>query len=361
MAMTIQHVRLERIKRPLKRPFITSLQEVTERESIIVTVQDSEGRSGYGECVAFSTPWYTEETITSCQFVLEHVLIPLVEGKQLNEPRQVADWFGAVKGNRMAKAALESAIWDLAAKCAGKSLAEFVGGTKDTVAAGTVVAVAHTEAAAVDEAANAGYRRIKVKIRPSDEMNVFKQIISTYPEVLFFADANGAFEHEPFERLLEWDEAGFYLIEQPFSEESWELHRRASAQMQTKICLDESLRSFEDAKRMVREAAGTVAVLKMGRLGGWAETLRIVDYLKAHGVQMWVGGMIEFGVSKAHNLALASIAGVDLPGDLTASNHYWEADIIEPEISVRGGEVTVSNTLGIGYNVVLEEEDEQCS
>lgn len=352
MDVTIAEISLTLVKKPLKLPFKTSLQHVTEREAILVKVMSKEGLEGYGECVAFSTPWYTEETVMSCRFVMEQVLIPLLEDRTLSEPEEVQEIFIRVKGNRMAKAAIEMAVWDLFAKKQGLSLWKMMGGEERTIPAGVVVAADEDQIRhQVEVAAAKGYRRAKIKINPFTDAELMETIISQYPELLFFADANGAFTEATFERLLNFDRAGFALIEQPFGEQQWHLHARAKKEMKTPICLDESIGSFEDVERMIAEQAGDVIVLKMGRLGGWTETLKIVSLCREHSIGMWVGGMIEFGVSKAHNLALASLLGNALPGDFSDSGHFWHEDIIKPEIKVENGQIELAMEDGIGYAV----------
>lgn len=355
MGFVIAKIEVKRIAMPLQTPFKTSLQTVRERESLVVEVADVSGTKGYGECVAFSTPWYTEETVASCRFVIEMVLIPLLKGRTISHPEEVWELFKPVKGNRMAKAAVETAVWDLFAKRHGLPLWQLLGGSAQTIPAGVVVAAEEAEiAAGVAKAAAAGYRRVKIKVSPATDVALLKKVVAEYPQLLFFADANGAFDKAGFGELRKFDEAGFALIEQPFGETEWKLHARAKEEMKTPICLDESIKSVEDVQRMIDEQAGDIIVLKMGRLGGWSETLRAMELCRLHAIGMWVGGMIEFGVSKAHNLALASLPGITLPGDFSDSRHFWERDITEPEIRVENGNVELSQRAGIGYQVRLE-------
>lgn len=353
MAVTIRDIHLKTVRQPLKSPFKTVLQQVDEREVIVVSVMGDKGHIGYGECVAFETPWYTEETITSCRFVLQQILVPLLVNKTFENPEEVWNLFVAVKGNRMAKAAVEMAVWDLFAKQQGEPLWKFVGGSGQPISAGVVVAADPLEIAEqIALAAQAGYKRIKIKIYPDMEIALLKSVIAAYPELQFFADANGSFQADSLGRLMAFDEIGFTLIEQPFGERQWALHAQAKKELQTKICLDESIACLEDVQQMIDQRAGDIAVLKMGRLGGWTETLKVVRLCQANSIGMWVGGMIEFGVSKGHNLALASLPGIEYPGDFSASQHFWEKDIIEPEIKVENGEILLSNRAGLGYRVV---------
>lgn len=355
MGLIIEEIRFQRIQRKLKKPFVTSLETVREREAIIVTVESDSGLKGYGECVAFSTPWYTEETVESCAFVMEKVLRPLLLDRSLTGPEEADEIFGAVKGNHMAKAAIEMAVWDLFAKEEGVPLWQYIGGTQQQIPAGVVVAANSEDLVTdIDQVAATGYSRIKVKISPESDAELLKKTISRYPEVVFFADANGGFGEETLDRLRNFDEVGFALIEQPFGEQQWQLHARAKNKMETPICLDESISSIQDVERMIDMKAGDMIVLKMGRLGGWNRTLKVVEYCRRHSIEMWVGGMIEFGVSKAHNLALASLPDIVLPGDFSDSRHFWEEDIISPEIEVENGKIMLQEDAGIGYDVILD-------
>ena len=354
MGVTIREISFQRIQKKLKKPFVTSLQTVNDRESIIVTIASGNGLEGFGECVAFSTPWYTEETVESCAFVMERVLKPLLLDKTLSSPREVAAVFSAVKGNHMAKAAIEMAVWDLFAKDEGVPLWQYIGGIHKNIPAGVVVAAsADGLLRDIEQAALKGYSRIKIKITPESDAALLKEAISRYPDIMFFADANGGFSKDSFDQLTVFDAIGFSLIEQPFNEQEWELHAQAKKQMKTPICLDESIKSFHDVERMIEMKAADIIVLKMGRLGGWHETLKIVDFCRRNGIGMWVGGMIEFGVSKAHNLALASLPDIVLPGDFSDSRHFWNEDFIRPEIEVIDGKIELQQQAGIGYSVDL--------
>ncbi|MBU9673065.1 o-succinylbenzoate synthase [Planococcus sp. CP5-4] len=350
----IAGIEFHKVKQQLNQPFITILQKVEKREVTVVVVRDAEGREGYGECVAFDTPWYTEETVTGSRFVMEQVLAPLLIDEQLEQPAEAARLFSKVKGNHMAKAAVEMAVWDLFAKRNAVPLYEFVGGVSASIPAGVVVAGKSDELFRnVKMAIGSGYRRIKLKISPDSNAALLKKLVASNPEISFYADANGSFSGRALEELLTFDEAGFALIEQPYGEQEWEAHRMARSNMTTPICLDESIHSLEDVKRMAEQQAGDIVVLKMGRLGGWTETLKVVEFCRNEQIGMWVGGMIEFGISKAHNLALASLPEVKLTGDFSDSTYFWQTDIISPEIRVENGEIKLSDSPGIGYELKI--------
>lgn len=354
MAVTISAIQFHPVKKSLKQPFVTVLQQVEARESTIVTLRDADGFEGYGECVAFDTPWYTEETVVGSRYVMEKVLAPLLIGQPLSEPADADSLFSSVKGNHMAKAGVEMAVWDLFAKRAGMPLHQFVGGTSETVPAGVVVAANQNDIEKdIQQAVAHGYRRIKLKISPASDVALLENAVKNFPDTVFYADANGSFSGRAQKELVEFDRVGFSLIEQPYGEREWHWHREARKAMQTPICLDESISCLEDVKQMVEQQAGDIIVLKMGRLGGWTETLKVVDYCRHKQVGMWVGGMIEFGVSKAHNLALASLPEITWTGDFSASDHFWEKDIITPHIRVEQGKINLSKNDGIGYRLTL--------
>lgn len=342
---------MHRIQVPLKQPFTTHLQSVDMRESIIVEMIDEQGKVGFGECVAFSSPWYTEETTQTCWDVLENWLIPPLIHMKIKNPTDVYEALRFVKGNRMAKAALDLASWDLFAKKKETPLWRLLGGVRQKIDAGIVLTGAIDEDLyeRVNAAVKTGYKRVKLKIDGTTNVKALEKLVGAYPDLYFFADANGIFSELGIQALQVFDNAGLTLLEQPFIEEKWALHAQANRLMKTPIALDESIRSVEDVTRMIEQKAGTVIVLKPGRVGGITESLRIHELAMRAEVPIWIGGMIELGVSKAHNLALASLAQIQFPGDFSASNHFWTADIVTPSIEVINGQITLSEESGIGY------------
>lgn len=350
---TIKEVRLHRLMIPLKRPFTTHLQTVKERESIIVEMVDDDGHIGLGECVAFSSPWYTEETIQSCWDALVNWLIPSILHKKITKPEAIIEKLHHVKGNRMAKSALDLASWDLFAKRKERPLWQLFAGVRGEIDAG-IVATGALDDGMIKQLENAmaqGYKRVKVKIDGATNVATLSEVIAQYPGLQFFADANGIFSQLGIEALKKLDHTGLTLIEQPFLEDEWVLHQEASKVMRTPIALDESIRSVDDVERMIDTGAGQIIVLKPGRVGGVTESIRIHELAVKHNIPMWIGGMIELGVSKAHNLALASLSQIDYPGDFSASNHFWEEDIVQPFIEVKQGQISLANESGIGYTL----------
>ncbi|HLG27230.1 MAG TPA: o-succinylbenzoate synthase [Paenisporosarcina sp.] len=349
----IQRVTLYHVRVPLRKPFTTQLQEVLERESILIEMVDDQGYIGVGECVAFSSPWYTEETVETAWLALENWIIPAILNKTLSHPDDVDSCLTFIKRNHMAKSSVNQAIWDIYAQKQQKPLWQVIGGTSQAIEAGIVVAAATDEEmyAEIESAVLKGYKRIKLKISQSSNPKNLQEMIALYPQTLFFADANGVFTEETLHLLQTFDECGFTLIEQPFSEQQNKVSAIAQRLMKTPFALDESIASFQDVEEMVDQQSGEIIVMKQGRVGGLSNALRIHDHCEKAGIPIWVGGMIEFGVSKAFNIAFASLSGVKFPGDFSSSNHFWDQDLAEPTIDVQQGEIQLPSTPGVGVSL----------
>ena len=360
--LLIESIRLHRVTVPLKHPFVTHLQTVTERESIIVEMTDCYGIVGLGECVAFSSPWYTEETVQSCWDALVNWLIPSVLHKEIAHPSMIGTHYESVKGNRMAKAALDQAAWDLFARKQQLPLWKVLGGVRQQADAGVVVTWATEQELEnkTEAAVKKGYKRIKIKIDASTNEKTVEKVIKKFPTTLFFADANGSFSNADLVDLQRFDKIGLTLIEQPFKEDEWDSYIEASRLLTTPVALDESLCSYRDVVEMISKKAGTIVVLKPGRMGGTTESLRVHDLCLSKGIPIWLGGMIDFGVSKAHSLAIATLPGVMLPGDFSASTHFWDEDLIQPPFVLNNGCLELSNRPGIGVTLDLDVLQKHC-
>ncbi|MEH7442598.1 o-succinylbenzoate synthase [Bacillus sp. JJ1122] len=351
--MNIKSIKLSLIKMPLKQPFTTHLGTVTEREAIIVEVEGKDGVSGFGEGVAFSSPWYTEETVQTSWHVLKDFIIPLLKEKGIVHPDEALAMFSSIRRNQMAKAAIETALWDMQAKREGKPLSKLLGGTVDTIPSGVVVGNPNLPAAIsqIESYLEKGYTRVKVKISPENDIQFIAGIRKKFPDLLLLADANSAYTLEDAERLKALDEYGLLMIEQPLDYDDIVDHAKLQSQISTPICLDESILTFNDARKAVELGSCKVINIKIGRVGGLGEAKRIHDFCADKGIPVWAGGMIEFGISRAHNLALASMPGFTIPGDISGSDRYWEKDIIDPEIKVQGGSITLPDRPGIGFEL----------
>lgn len=351
--MDIKGVKLSIVKMPLKLPFTTHLGSVTEREAIIVEVEDRNGFTGYGEGVAFSSPWYTEETVQTSYHVLKEFLIPLLSKKGICHPDEAFLLFSSVRRNHMAKAALETALWDVQAKLEGIPLSTLIGGTMEAIPAGVVVGNPNLPEALkqIEGYLEQGFQRVKVKISPEDDFQYISEIRKQFPGLPLMADANSAYSLEDVDRLKALDEFGLLMVEQPLGYDDIIDHAKLQSQIETPICLDESIVTFDDARKAIELGSCKVINIKIGRVGGIGEAKRIHDYCVSKGIPVWAGGMIEFGISRAHNIALASLPGFTLPGDISGSDRYWEADIIQSEITVHNGMVKIPERPGIGFEL----------
>jgi o-succinylbenzoate synthase len=351
--MKIAAVELNVIQMPLNDPFLTHLGAVKNREGIIIKITNSDGVSGFGEGVAFSTPWYTEETVKTSLHMLTDFLIPLLQKAPLNHPEEVSQLFSSVRRNNMAKAALETAVWDLFAKSHSLPLSKLLGGTRSLIASGVVVATDSTKNALqqIEQYLEDGYQRIKVKINPQQDYAFLSEIRRFYPELPIMADANSAYTIKDIERIKALDDFKLLMIEQPLGYDDILEHALLQKEIKTPICLDESIVSYDDARKAIEFGSCQVINIKVGRVGGLYEAKRIHDYCFEKGIPVWCGGMIEFGVSRAHNIALASLPGFSIPGDISASNRFWEEDIITPEVNVKNGFVKVPSGPGIGFEI----------
>ncbi|WP_066063230.1 o-succinylbenzoate synthase [Neobacillus soli] len=349
----ISTVELYVIQMPLKSPFLTHLGAVKDREGIIVKVTNTDGLTGFGEGVAFSTPWYTEETVETCLHMLKNFLIPLLQKHPIEHPGELSVLFKSIKRNNMAKAAIETALWDLFAKSHLEPLSKIIGGTRAVIASGVVVATDST-AKALQQIENYlvdGYQRIKVKINPKQDYSFLSEIRKIYPDLPIMADANSAYSLKDIDRLKALDELNLLMIEQPLAHDDIIEHAVLQKEIRTPICLDESIVSFDDARKAIEIGSCQVINIKMGRVGGLHEAIKIHDYCFERGIPVWCGGMIEFGISRAHNIALASLPGFSIPGDISASSRFWDEDIISPEVTVENGVITVPKYPGIGFEI----------
>ncbi|MCM3093538.1 MULTISPECIES: o-succinylbenzoate synthase [unclassified Cytobacillus] len=351
--MDLKTVTLYKIAMPLKTPFTTHLGTVKDREGIIVEVMDTEGRKGYGEGVAFSSPWYTEETVETSYHVLKDFLIPILHNADIKHPSEAGRVFDALRRNQMAKAALETALWDLAAKKEDISLSKFIGGKREQILSGVVVGAKTNEEVRkqIENFLERGYQRVKIKIGPENDYELISDIRHFYPDLPIMADANSAYSLDDIDRLKRLDDFGLMMIEQPLEYDDIVDHAKLQKELDTPICLDESIVTFHDARRAADLGSCKVINIKIGRVGGLGTAKKIHDYCLDKGIHVWCGGMLEFGISRAHNIALASLEGFAIPGDISESSRYWEEDITLPEVTVKNGMINVPDKPGIGFEI----------
>jgi o-succinylbenzoate synthase len=346
----IELVELRRIAMPLRRPFRTSFGSQTRRDILLVRVVTDIGE-GWGECVALADPVYSSEYVDGAQQVLRQYLAPQVLAAPLASARRLADRVSAVIGHRMAKAALETALLDAELRAASMSLATYLGGVRDRVDCGVSVGIAPSIPELIDEVrgyVEEGYRRIKLKVEPGWDLEPVAAVRAEFgADLLLQVDANTAYTTTDLRRLARFDEFDLLLIEQPFAEEDLESHRVLSRAIRTPVCLDESVVSAASAADAIRRGACSVVNIKAGRVGGYLEAARVHDVCTALGVPVWCGGMLETGLGRAANVALASLPGFTLPGDTSGSGRFYVEDITEPFV-LEDGQLAVPQGPGLG-------------
>ena len=352
--MKIDAVVMREIKMPLVHPFVTSFGATTDRRILLLEVQ-AEGFSAWGECVAGEHPYFSDEMIDTAWTITEQELVPRVVGKDIASGRAVPEMLLQVRGHRMAKAALENAIWDLEAQVNNVSLSRLLGGTRDVIACGVSIGMQPSleqQLARVEIEVNAGYQRIKLKCQPGYDSAMFAAVRERWPDILLSCDANSAYQLKDADHIASWDEFNLLMIEQPLWYDDFYFHAELQKKIKTSICLDECIRNRRDAQAALELGSGRILNIKVGRVGGFTEAIAVHDIAQQHGVPVWCGGMLETGVGRAHNIALSSLPNFSLPGDVSASKRYWSEDIIEPEVTVSAtGEIMVPTTPGRGFAV----------
>ncbi len=354
--MKLQEIELSTIHLPLVRPFRTSFGTQTSREVLMVKVTNENGTVGWAECVAMSEPLYSPEYVIGCLDLMKRFLIPALRAKESITAEDVPVVLKPFLGGQMAKAALETAILDAQLKDQGISLAKYLGATKTRVECGVSVGIANNLEALVEEVksyVDAGYRRIKLKIEPGWDYEAVKTIRNLYPEIPLQVDANQAYSRSDGKLLAKLDEFNLLLIEQPLDEHDILGHALLAKEVKTPICLDESVISLSSAEDALALKATTVINIKPGRVGGYIESKKIHDLCVKNNIPVWCGGMLETGIGRAANLALAALPGFTLPGDTSASARYFKQDITKPFV-MDDGYLTVPTGPGIGIEPDLE-------
>ncbi len=354
MSLNINEITLNRLNMTLKHPFKTSFGVVQDKDFFIIEINDDQGLTGYGESVAFSSPWYTEETSETTLHVMRDFLIPLLQETPISHPSEVTDVFRVIRGNNMAKAAIETAIWDLYAKQVNLPLHQLIGGKQMQIAAGVSLGIESDTTkliTKIKEHINKGVKRVKIKIKKDHDIEIIKQVREAFPNLPLMVDANSAYTLADIDHLKKFDDYNLLMIEQPLGHDDIFEHSILQKQLATPLCLDESIYSLEDVILAHQLGSCQVINLKLGRVGGLSEAIKIHDYCVKHKIDLWCGGMLEAGIGRAHNIALSTLPGFNLPGDTGASAHYWFKDIIKPEVTLLDGEIEVNNNIGIGYEL----------
>lgn len=361
--MRLNEVTIYIVEMRMKHPFKTSFGTVQNKRFLVIEALDASGVVGWGEGVAFEAPSYTEETMKTSLHMLEDFLIPMLLHKELTHPDEVNALFVPIRRNAMAKAAIEGAIWDIYAQQTNQSLASALGGTRSQVEVGVSIGLQLTYAQLyekIEASLQAGYKRIKVKIKPGEDVELLRAIRKRYPDLPLMADANSAYTLADSELLKALDEFDLMMIEQPLAHDDFIDHAKLQQYIKTPICLDESITSLADAKRAVELGSCKIINLKLARVGGLTEAKRIHDYCQQQGIAIWCGGMLEAGIGRAQAVALSTLSNFVMPGDTAASSNYWEEDIISPEVVVEAGYITISPKIGLGYEVNRQAIETYC-
>jgi O-succinylbenzoate synthase len=352
--MKIEQITIREIHQPLLFPFTTSFGTETERHVILVTVR-CEGATGWGECVASEQPYYSSECVATAWPVMKQELIPALLGQELKRASDCATRCEHVRGHRMAKAAIENALWEAESHARKLPLWKLLSGTRKEIACGVSIGIQPSiekleEKVAAELAA--GYQRIKLKCKPGLDVQLFERIRNRWPDILLSCDANSAYRTEHFGHLKTFDQFGLLMIEQPLWHDDFYFHARLQKQIQTKICLDEAIRNARDAEAATELEACGIVNIKVGRVGGFSEAIQVHEVCRQRNIPVWCGGMLETGVGRAHNIHLSTLENFSLPGDVSASKRYWKEDIIDPPVEVsRQGTIRVPEKVGTGYRV----------
>ena len=316
---------------------------------------EGDGNEGWGECVAQRVPWYSYESIGTAWHVLEDFLVPAILETELEAPSEFPERVAGIKGHPMAKAGLEMAIWDLAGQIAGEPLAEMLGGERAQVEVGVSIGIQEdvkTLLEVVRNHLNEGYRRVKLKIKPGMDLEYVEAVREAHPDLALQVDANAAYDTNRSKIFEQMDQYELVLIEQPYPEEDLLAHAELQARVSTPVCLDESIDSVTMARQALDLDACRIINIKAGRVGGLTEAVKIHDLCSARNVPVWCGGMLETGVGRASNLALASLPGFTLPGDISATDRYYELDVAKPRFTLNSdGTINVPTNPGLGVDV----------
>ena len=352
--MKLSHLTLYHLRMPLQSPFETSFGRTDDRDCILIEAH-ADGLTGYGECVADRDPGYSSETSATAWHILEDFLIPAVLDTDLDGPLDFQPRVSRVRGHPMAKAGLEMALWDLQGKLEGRSLRQLLGGQRQRVDVGVSVGIQsspQTLVQAVGAYLEKGYRRVKIKIKPGRDVAETGVVRHSFPGLRLQVDANSAYTLEAAQALKPLDDLDLLLIEQPLAEDDLWDHSRLQAGFKTPICLDESILSPRHARQALEMGACRIINIKAGRVGGLSQAVAIHDLCRERGVPVWCGGMLETGVGRASNLALASLPGFTLPGDISATERYYQEDITNERFTLNpDSTIDVPERAGLGVTL----------
>ena len=355
--MIISSVELREIRLPLIHFFETSFGRTTERRILLIRVIDQDGAEGWGECTAGEGPFYCEEWIETAWSTIKAFLAQMVVGKEVLSAADTWELMRSVRGNRMAKAAIETACWDLEANRAGVPLWTHLGGVRREISCGVSIGIQDTPEQLLEKIEKEladGYQRIKIKIKPGWDLDIVRKVRERFPEIRLMGDANSAYTLADVALFKELDQFNLMMIEQPLAHDDLFDHAVLQRQISTPVCLDESIHSSEDATHAIELEACRIINVKLGRVGGHAQAKLVEKVCRENRIPIWCGGMLESGIGRAHNIAMSTLEGFTLPGDVSASSRYWEEDIIDPPVTVSSnGTITAPDRPGIGFEINL--------
>jgi O-succinylbenzoate synthase len=357
----ITSVELREIRLPLIHFFETSFGRTTERRILLVRVTDKEGIEGWGECTAGEGPFYCDEWTETAWNTINTFLAGMVVGKVVASAAQIWELMRAVRGHRMAKAAIETACWDVEAKRLDLPLWKHLGGVQQQISSGVSIGIQETPEDLIEKIAKelaTGYQRIKIKIKPGWDLKIVEQVRKRFPDIPLMVDANSSYTLSDVDLFRELDRYDLMMVEQPLAHDDMFDHAELQKQIKTPVCLDESIHSSDDARHAFLLGAAKIINVKLGRVGGHAEAKKLEAVCRERNMPVWCGGMLESGIGRAHNIAMATLAGFTLPGDVSASSRYWTEDIIDPPVTVSAnGTIAAPDRPGIGFEVNLSRVD----
>ena len=357
LTLLIESIELREIRLPLVHFFETSFGRTTERQIVLARVIDADGAEGWGECTAGEGPFYSYEWTETAWATLREFLAPMVIGKNIESAAQAFGLMERLRGHRMAKATIETACWDLEAKRAGVPLWKHLGGVRSELACGVSIGIQDTPEVLLEKIRkelDAGYQRIKIKIKPGWDLKIIERVRKEFPDIRLMGDANSAYKLADISLFQQLDQFNLMMLEQPLAHDDIFDHATLQRQIQTPVCLDESIQSAEDAAHGISLGSCRIINVKLGRVGGHTEAKRVEAVTCDNEIPIWCGGMLESGIGRAHNIAMSTLANFTLPGDVSASARYWEEDIIDPPVTVSTrGTIMPPDAPGIGYAVNL--------
>jgi len=355
LTLLIQSIELREIRLPLIHFFETSFGRTTERRIVLARVIDADGAEGWGEYTAGEGPFYSNEWTETGWATLREFLAPMVLGKSIESAAGAHSLMKSVRGHRMAKATIENACWDLEAKRAGVPLWKHLGGTRSEVACGVSIGIQDTPEILLEKIrteVDAGYQRIKIKIKPGWDLKIVERVRKEFPDIKLMGDANSAYKLSDVPLFQQLDQFNLMMLEQPLAHDDIFDHAQLQLQIKTPVCLDESIRTAEDARHAIGLGSCKIINVKLGRVGGHSQAKSVEQVAREKEIPVWCGGMLESGIGRAHNIAMSTLAGFTLPGDVSASARYWEEDIIEPAVKVSSrGTIKAPDGPGIGFAV----------